>query len=33
LHGALITADPATGLAKSIERIAVTSAMLDEWED
>jgi metallophosphoesterase (TIGR00282 family) len=33
LHGALITADPASGRAKSIERVAVTSAMLDEWED
>jgi hypothetical protein len=32
LHGALITADPATGRAESIERVAVTSAMLDEWE-
>ena len=29
LHGALITADPITGRAASIERIAVTSAMLD----
>jgi metallophosphoesterase (TIGR00282 family) len=32
LHGALITADPATGRAESIARVAVTSAMLDEWE-
>jgi hypothetical protein len=32
LHGALITADPATGRAESIARIAITSAMLDEWE-
>jgi 2',3'-cyclic-nucleotide 2'-phosphodiesterase len=32
LHGALITVDPLTGRAESIERIAVTSAMLDAWE-
>jgi metallophosphoesterase (TIGR00282 family) len=31
LHGALITADPETGRAASIERVAVTSAMLDAW--
>jgi metallophosphoesterase (TIGR00282 family) len=31
LHGALVTADPGTGRATAIERIAVTSAMIDEW--
>jgi hypothetical protein len=32
LHGVVVKADPETGRAQSIERIAVTSAMLDEWE-
>jgi 2',3'-cyclic-nucleotide 2'-phosphodiesterase len=32
LHGALITADPVSGRAESIERVAVTSAMLEAWE-
>jgi hypothetical protein len=26
-----VTADPGTGRATAIERIAVTSAMIDEW--
>jgi hypothetical protein len=31
LHGAVITADPATGRAMAIERVAVTSLTLDQW--
>jgi metallophosphoesterase (TIGR00282 family) len=31
IHGAVITADPGTGLASAIERVAVTSAVLDAW--
>jgi metallophosphoesterase (TIGR00282 family) len=31
LHGALITADPSTGRATAIERIAVTSDALETW--
>jgi calcineurin-like phosphoesterase len=31
LHGAVVTADAETGRARSIDRIAVTSAMLEEW--
>jgi calcineurin-like phosphoesterase len=31
LHGVVIAADPATGRATAIERVAVTSAVVDEW--
>jgi metallophosphoesterase (TIGR00282 family) len=31
LHGALVTADPETGRATAIERVAVTSETLDAW--
>jgi 2',3'-cyclic-nucleotide 2'-phosphodiesterase len=32
LHGALVTADPGTGRATAIERVAVTAEMLDAWD-